>query len=91
MIGTIEQPRLEKIKAKLEQRLLASLRINISPIEKTLMHPDRPVVLAPLPEKFAKREVQFDRFGIDPHHVDEGVDRSVGLLTKQKIQAAKIT
>lgn len=91
MIGTIEQPRLEEIEPEFVQRLLTRLRIEISPIEQALMNTDRPVVFAPLAEQFAKREVQFDRLGIDPHHIDERVDRTIGLFTQKEVQPAEIT
>ena len=55
------------------------------------MHPDRPVVFAPLAEQFAEREVQLNGLGIDPNHIDKRIDRAIGLFTQKKIQPAEIT
>jgi hypothetical protein len=53
------------------------------------VHADRAVVLAAAAEQAAEREVQLDRLGVDLHHLDEGLDRLVGLLVEQEIEALK--
>ena len=64
--------------------------VQIPPIGKVLMHTDRTIGLAPAPEQIAQCEVQLDRFRVETHHVDEGIDGLVGLLVEQEVQTAEV-
>ena len=54
------------------------------------MHADRALDLAAPAEQAAQREMQLDRLRIDLHHLDEGLDRLVGLLVQQEVEALEI-
>ncbi len=59
-------------------------------IEQVLVHADRAVDLALAAEQRAEREVQVDRLRIDLDDLDERLDRLVGLLVQQEVEAAEV-
>src|SRR5690606_2371446 len=89
-LGAIEQPRLEVVLAELEQRLLALPFVEVGALDEVLVDANGAVGLSPPAEQVAECEMQLDRFRIDAHDVDERVDRLVGLLVEQEVQAAEI-
>src|SRR5690606_9071713 len=90
VLGTVDQAGAQVVLAELEERVLALLGVEVAPLDQVLVDPDRPVGLAPTPEQVAEGEMQLDRLGIDLHHVDEGVDRLVGLLVEEEVESAEV-
>src|SRR3990170_6267108 len=89
-LGAIEQSRTQVVLTELEQCVQALFVAQVGPIEQVLVHADGAFSLAAPPEQAAQGKVQFDRLRIDPDHLDEGLDRLVGLLVEQKIEALEI-
>jgi len=54
------------------------------------VHADGAVVLAAPPEQAPQREVQVDRLRVDLHHLDERLDRLVGLLVEEEVEPLEI-
>ena len=79
-----------EILRELEHRGLALVGWQVGTVEQVLMHADRAIDLALAAEQIAQREVQIDRLRIDLDDFDERLDRLVGLLVQQEIEAAEI-
>ena len=79
----------QEVLAQFEHRVLALGGIQVAPVGQILVHTDGAIGFAASTEQIAQREVQLDRFRVQPHHVDERVDRLVGLLVEQEVQAAE--
>ena len=90
LLGTVEQARAVEVLRELEGRGRALLGGQVGPIEQVLVHADRAVDLAVAAEQAAEREVQVDRLRIDLHDLDERLDRLVGLLVQQEVEAAEV-
>src|SRR3989304_3407890 len=88
--GAVEQSRTQVVLAEFEQRLQALFLAQVGPIEPVLVHANGAFGLAAPPEKAAEGKMQFDRFRIDADDLDESLDRLVGLLVEQKIEALEI-
>ena len=54
------------------------------------MHADGAVILAAPAKQAAEREVQLDRLRVDLDHLDERLDRLVGLLVEQEIEPLEV-
>src|SRR3954452_10470752 len=89
-LGAIEDPRLEVILAELGQRHDLLVLRQIGALEQVLMHADGAVVFAAAAEEAAEREMEIYRLRVDLHHLDEGLDRLVGLLVQQEVEALEI-
>ena len=63
------------------------VRRQVRAIEQVLVHADRALDLAVPAEQDAEREVQLDGLRIDLDHLDERLDRLVGLLVQQEVEA----
>ena len=90
LLGAVEEPGLQVVLAELEQRLDALLGGEVGALEQVLVHADRALVLAAAAEEAPEREVQLDRLRVDLHHLDERLDRLVGLLVQQEVQALEV-
>ena len=71
-------------------RGLPLVRRQIGAVEQVLVHADGAIDLALPAEQVAQREVQVDRLRIDLDHLDERLDRLVGLLVQQEVEAAEV-
>ena len=54
------------------------------------MNTDRTLDLATAPKQVPQREMGFDRITVDLEHLDEGVDRLVGLFVQEVVEPTKI-
>ncbi len=54
------------------------------------MHANRAVGLTAAAEQITQREVQLNRFRVELDDFDKRIDRLVGLLIEQEIQAAEV-
>jgi hypothetical protein len=90
LVGPIKESGLQEILSEFEECLLAQCRVDIGPIEQILMDANRAIGLTPAPEKLTQGKVQFDGFRVDPNHINEGVNGTIGLIIQQKIEAPEI-
>src|SRR5688572_30094750 len=90
LFRTIENTCLEVVLAELHLRLQLLFGGEVGAVEQVLVHADRAVVLAAAAEQAAEREMQLDGFRVDLHHLDERLDRLVGLLVQQEVQALEV-
>ena len=90
LLGAIEDAGLEVVLAELRERYYFLLRAQIGALEQVLVHADGAVILAASPEQAAEREVQLDRLRVDLDHLDERLDRLVGLLVEQEIEPLEV-
>ena len=90
LFGTIEQTCSQEVGAEFEERMLALRRLQVGSGQQALMDANRPVCLTAATKQIAQSEVQLDGFGVELDHVDEGIDRLVGLFVEQKVQALEI-
>ena len=90
LLGAVEQARLEIVLRELEQRDQLLLRREVGALDQVLVHADRALDLAAAPEQAAQREMQLDRLRIDLDHLDERLDRLVGLLVEQEVEPLEI-
>ena len=89
-LGAVQNAGLEVVLTELHLRLQLLLAGEIRAVEQVLVHADRAVVLAAAAEQAAEREMQVDGLGVDLDHLDEGLDRLVGLLVQQEVEALEI-
>ena len=91
LLGAVQQPRLEVILRQLEQRgSTLLLGGQVGAVDQVLVHADRALDLAAPAEQAAQREVQLDGLRIDLDHLDERLDRLVGLLVEQEVEALEV-
>jgi hypothetical protein len=90
LLGTVEDAGLEVILAELGERHDLLLGAQIRALQQILVHADRAVVLAAPAKQAAQREMQLDRLRIDLDHLDEGLDRLVGLLVEEEVEALEV-
>jgi hypothetical protein len=90
LLRAVEDARLQVVLAERGERGELLLGREVGALEQVLVHADRAVVLAAAPEQAAEREMQLDRLGIDLHHLDERLDRLVGLLVHEEVQALEV-
>jgi len=90
LLGAVEDAGLEVVLAELEQRRQLLLLAQADPLEQVLVHADGAVVLAAAAEQAAEREMQFDRLRVDLDHLDERLDRLVGLLVEEEVEALEV-
>jgi hypothetical protein len=90
LLRAVEDPGLEVVLAELGERDHLLLGPEVRTLEKVLVHADGAVVLAAPAEQAAEREVQLDRLRVDLDHLDEGLDRLVGLLVQQEVEALEV-
>src|SRR3954466_5309308 len=90
LFGAVEDSGLEVVLAELGKRDQLLLGAEAGSLEQVLVHADRTVVLAAPAEEAAEREVQLDRLRIDLHHLDERLDRLVGLLVQQEVEPLEV-
>src|SRR6266700_3096423 len=90
LLGAVEQPGLEVVLPELDHRVQPLFPAQVRALEKVAVHADRPLGL-PAPAKQApQRKMQLDGFRIDLDHLDERLDRLVGLLVEQEVQALEV-
>src|SRR6266536_235832 len=90
LLGAVEQPGLEVVLPELDHRVQPLLPAQVRALEKVAVHADRPLGL-PAPAKQApQREMQLDGLRIDLDHLDERLDRLVGLLVEKEVQALEV-
>src|SRR5712691_5493335 len=90
LLGAVEQPGLEVVLPELDHRVQPLFPAQVRALEKVAVHADRPLGL-PAPAKQApQRKMQLDGFRIDLDHLDERLDRLVGLLVEQEIEALEV-
>src|SRR5437879_3853165 len=90
LFRAIEKPGLEVVLPQLDHRVQPLLGAQIRALEQVPVHADRALGLAAAAEQAPQREVQLDRLRVDLDHLDEGLDRLVGLLVEQEIEALEI-
>ena len=90
LLRAVEQAGAMEVLRELEVAASPLVRRQVGAVEQVLVHADRAVDLALAPEQAAQREVQVDRLRVDLDHLDERLDRLVGLLVQQEIEAAEI-
>jgi hypothetical protein len=59
-------------------------------VEQVLVHADRALGFTLAPEQRTQREMEVDRLRVDLDDLDKRLDRLVGLLVQQEIEAAEI-
>src|SRR2546428_436341 len=90
LLGAVEQPGLEVVLPELDHRVQPLFPAQVRALEKVAVHADRPLGL-PAPAKQApQRKMQLDGLRIDLDHLDERLDRLVGLLVEQEVQALEV-
>ncbi len=72
------------------RRLVALLGCEIRARNDVLMDTNCPIYFAATAKQAAKRKVSLNRLVIDPNHAQEMLQRLVGLLVQQKIEAFQI-
>src|SRR5467141_1405089 len=90
LFRAVEKPGLEIVLPQFDHRVQPLLPAQIRTFEQVSMHANRPLGLAAAAEQAPQGEVQLDRLRIDLDHLDERLDRLVGLLVQQKIEAFEI-
>ncbi len=90
VFGTIEQTCLQVILSKLVERLRALACRQIRAVQQVRVNADCTIELAAPPKEIAQRLMQLDRFRIELDDFDECIDRFVGLIVQQVIEAAKV-
>src|SRR5436190_4176276 len=90
LFRAIEKPGLEVVLTELDHRVQPLLGAQIRAFEQVPVHADRALGLAAPAEQASQREVQLDRLRVDLDHLDEGLDRLVGLLVEQEIEVLEI-
>src|SRR5213596_1144567 len=90
LFSTIEKPSLEIVLPQLDHGVQALLPAQIRTFQQVPVHADRALGLAAAAEQAPEREVQLDRLRVDLDHLDEGLDRLVGLLVQQEVEAPEI-
>src|SRR5262245_21529780 len=90
LLSAVEQARLQIVLTELEHRLPALLLREIRTLQQILVHADRAVGLTAPSKEAAEREVEVDRGRVDFDDLDERLDRLVGLLVQQEIEAPEI-
>src|SRR6266704_1413846 len=90
LFRAVEKAGLEIVLPQFDHRVQPLLPAQIRTFEQVPMHANRPLGLAPAAEQAPQGEVKLDRLRIDLDHLDEGLDRLVGLLVQQKIEALEI-
>src|SRR5437764_4928281 len=88
--GAVEVAGLAVVLAELGERDHFLIVGQTGALKQVLVHADRAVVLAAPAKETAEREVQLDRLRIDLHHLDERLDRLVGLLVEEKVEALEV-
>ena len=90
LLGAVQDAGLEVVLAELGQRDQLLLRAQPGALEQVLVHADGAVILAAPAEQAAEREVQLDGLRIDLDHLDERLDRLVGLLVQQEVEPLEV-
>src|SRR6267154_475536 len=90
LFRAVEKPGLEIVLPQLDHRVQPLLPAQVGALEQVPVHADRALGLAAAAEQAPQREVQLDRLRVDLHHLDEGLDRFVGLLVEQEVEALEI-
>ena len=89
-LRAIQQSRAQVILRQREQRLFAMLRRQRLARQQILVNPDGALHLAAAAVQGAQREMGFDGVRIGVHELQEHVERPVGLLRDEIIEARKI-
>ena len=82
VLRAVEDAGLEIVLAQREERRRALLGGEVGALQQVLVHADGAVVFAAPAEQAAEREMQLDRLRVDLDHLDERLDRLVGLLVE---------
>src|SRR2546428_12240670 len=90
LFRAVEKPGLEIVLPQFDHRVQPLLPAQIRTFEQVPVHANRPLGLAAAAEQAPQGEVQLDRLRIDLDPLDKGLDRLVGLLVQQKIEALEI-
>src|SRR2546427_1454386 len=90
LFRAVEKPGLEIVLPQFDHRVQPLLPAQIRTFEQVPVHANRPLGLAAAAEQAPQGEVQLDRLRIDLDHLDKDLDRLVGLLVQQKIEALEI-
>src|SRR5688572_7455122 len=90
LLRMLEQARLEVVLRELEGGLAPALLGQVLALHQVLVHADRAVDLAAAAEEAAERELQLDRLRVLLGHLQERLDRLVGLLVQQEIEAPEV-
>ena len=72
------------------ERVIALGDGQIGAAQQVLMHANRAVSLTAAAEQVTQRKVQLDRFRVEFDDFDKRVDRLIGLLIEQEIQATEV-
>ncbi len=89
-LGAIEQPGLLVILANLVERGGARFSRQVRPLEQILVQPNRALDFALAPKEASQSQVQLNRFRLDLDDFVERLDRLVGLLVEQEVEALEI-
>src|SRR6266581_1282067 len=90
LFRAIEEPGLEVVLPQLDHRVQPLLPAQIRTFEQVPMHANRALGLAAAAEQAPQGEVQLDRLRVDLDHLDESLDRLVGLLVEQEVETLEV-
>ena len=89
-LGAIEQARAHVVLAEREQRLHLLLVRQVGPLHERLVQADRAIDFAAAAEQMPERDLRLERVLVEFGDAQEHLDRLVGLLVEQVVQAAEI-
>ncbi len=90
LLGAVVQPGAEVVLGEREHRLMALSLVQVRPREEVLVHANRALDFAAPTEKVTEREVSLERLVVDFRHLDEQLERLVGLAAQHEVEAANI-
>ena len=89
-LGAIEQARAHVVLAEREQRLHLLLVIQVRSLHQRLVQADRAIDFAAAAEQMAERDLGLEGVLVEFRDAQEHLDRLVGLLVEQVVEAAEI-
>ena len=89
-LGAVQHTRAQVILREREQRLFAMLGGEGRAIQQGLVNSDRALHLAAPAVQGAQRKMRFDRFRVGVHDLQEHVERPVGLLVDEVVEAGEV-
>ena len=90
VFGAVDETGLQEVETQFVEGMGTGPIVQVRTVHQVLMHADGAVSLAAPTEQRAQGEVQFAGFGLDAHHVDEGVDGLVGLFVQEQVDATEV-
>ena len=90
LLGAVVEARAEVVLGEGKDGLMALGLVQIRPREQILMDANRSLDFAAAPEQVTERKVRLERLVVDFGHLDEQLERFIGLAAQHEIQAANI-